>query len=72
MIVTNNGYGISTRTQGKTFYNLPEGPASEFYGIAVHRIDGRVCAGIGPAHDPVRILHASRVIGRQEGTENGG
>jgi 2-oxoisovalerate dehydrogenase E1 component len=40
-LVEDNGYGISTRTAGQTFYSLPSGPASEFYGLPVHRLDGR-------------------------------
>lgn len=40
-LIEDNGYGISTRTGGKTFYNLPDGQASEFYGLPVHRLNGR-------------------------------
>ncbi|MBL9138239.1 MAG: hypothetical protein JNK85_20390 [Verrucomicrobiales bacterium] len=40
-LIEDNGYGISTRTSGKTFYNLPDGQASEFYGLPVHRLNGR-------------------------------
>jgi 2-oxoisovalerate dehydrogenase E1 component len=40
-IVEDNGYGISTRTAGNTFYHLPSGPQAEFYGLTVHRMDGR-------------------------------
>ncbi len=44
-LVEDNGYGISTRTAGNTFYNLPSGPAAEFYGLPVHRIDGHDVLG---------------------------
>ena len=40
-LVQDNGFAISTRTRGKTFYNLPDGPAEEFYGIPIRRFDGR-------------------------------
>jgi len=39
--IEDNGYGISTRTGGNTFYNRPDGEAAEFYGAPIHRIDGR-------------------------------
>lgn len=40
-LIEDNGYAISTRTAGNTFYKLPSGPASEFYGLPVERLDGR-------------------------------
>lgn len=40
-VVEDNGYGISTRTAGNTFYHLPSGPQAEYYGLTVHRMDGR-------------------------------
>ena len=39
--VEDNHLAISTQTRGKTFYDRPDGPASEFYGIPIHRLDGR-------------------------------
>lgn len=39
--IEDNGYGISTRTGGNTFYDRPNGEAAEFYGAPIHRIDGR-------------------------------
>lgn len=39
-LVQDNGYAISTRTAGQTFYSLPGGEAATFYGLAVHRVDG--------------------------------
>ena len=39
--VEDNGLGISTKTRGNTFYNHPTGDAAEFYGLPIHRVDGR-------------------------------
>lgn len=40
-LVGDNGWSISTRTRGRTFYSRPDGPATEFYGMPIHRVDGR-------------------------------
>ncbi|NNM54220.1 MAG: transketolase [Spirochaetales bacterium] len=40
-LIEDNNWAISTKTQTKTFYDHPEGPASEFYGIPITRVDGR-------------------------------
>jgi 2-oxoisovalerate dehydrogenase E1 component len=40
-LIEDNGYGISTRTAGNTFYHLPSGPQDSFYGIPIRRVDGR-------------------------------
>lgn len=39
-IVEDNKYSISTATKGMTFFDLPAGPAKEFYGLDIHRVDG--------------------------------
>ena len=39
--VEDNHLAISTSTRGRTFYDLPTGPAKSFYGMPVHRLDGR-------------------------------
>lgn len=56
--IEDNGYGISTRTGGNTFYHRPDGEASEFYGMPIHRLDGRdalACdAALGPIVASVR------------------
>lgn len=39
--VEDNGLGISTKTRGNTFYHHPSGDAAEFYGLPIHRVDGR-------------------------------
>ncbi len=41
-IIEDNHFSISTRTGGKTFYSHPGGhQPDEFYGLKIHRIDGR-------------------------------
>ncbi len=40
-LVEDNRLAISTQTRRRTFYDLPSGPANAFYGLPVHRIDGR-------------------------------
>ena len=40
-LVEDNRYAISTTTQGRTFFSLPGGPASEYLGERIQRIDGR-------------------------------
>ncbi|MEM6855581.1 MAG: thiamine pyrophosphate-dependent enzyme, partial [Planctomycetota bacterium] len=39
--IMDNGYAISTPTAQTTFFDRPEGPADEFYGLPLHRFDGR-------------------------------
>lgn len=39
-LIENNHWSISTRTQGKTFFELPSGSALEFYGRQIQRLDG--------------------------------
>ncbi|MBB6430662.1 beta-ketoacyl-ACP synthase 3 [Algisphaera agarilytica] len=39
--IMDNGYAISTPTHQQTFFDRPEGPADEFYGLPIHRFDGR-------------------------------
>jgi 2-oxoisovalerate dehydrogenase E1 component len=40
-LVQDNGWAISTRTAGRTFYDSPDGPLEQFLGLPIHRIDGR-------------------------------
>ncbi|HTI73228.1 MAG TPA: beta-ketoacyl-ACP synthase 3 [Candidatus Limnocylindria bacterium] len=40
-LIEDNQLAISTTTTGTTFYDLPKGPAAEFYGLPIHRFDGR-------------------------------
>lgn len=46
--VQDNALAISTRTQYKTFFSLPQGEPETFYGLPIHRIDGR---NVLTAHD---------------------
>ncbi|OQY32839.1 MAG: transketolase [Spirochaetaceae bacterium 4572_59] len=39
--VQDNGFAISTKTKGKTFFSRPDGEADSFYGIPITRLDGR-------------------------------
>ncbi|MEO8443666.1 MAG: beta-ketoacyl-ACP synthase 3, partial [Gammaproteobacteria bacterium] len=48
-LIEDNGYAISTRTPGRTFFSLPGGDAASFYGLPLHRVDGRdarACAAL--------------------------
>ncbi len=40
-LIEDNQYAISTRTPGRTFFSLPGGDATSFYGLQIHRVDGR-------------------------------
>ena len=40
-VIEDNSWAISTKTAGKTFYNTPDGDATQFYGIPLVRVDGR-------------------------------
>ncbi len=65
-LIEDNGYGISTKTTGQTFYSHPGGPAAEFYGLPVHRLDGRdvlACdAALGPIVAGVRQGRPALVV----------
>ncbi|MFW6363988.1 MAG: beta-ketoacyl-ACP synthase 3 [Spirochaeta sp.] len=52
-LVQDNTYAISTRTDGRTFYDLPDGPADSFYGMEVVRVDGRDAVGLAGVLEPV-------------------
>ncbi len=39
-MVEDNQYAISTRTKGKTFFSLPQGPNDRWFGLPLHHIDG--------------------------------
>jgi 2-oxoisovalerate dehydrogenase E1 component len=47
--IEDNGLAISTRTGGRTLFDLPDGPARDYLGLPIHRLDGR---------DPVACLKA--------------
>jgi len=40
-LIEDNRYAISTTTAGRTFYDRPDGAATEYYGVPVMRLDGR-------------------------------
>ena len=39
--IEDNGYAISTHTEGRTFYDTPLGPVDQFLGVPITRADGR-------------------------------
>ena len=43
-LIQDNRLAISTSTQGRTFYSLPDGEADSFCGLPIHRINGRDAA----------------------------
>ncbi|MEM9883151.1 MAG: beta-ketoacyl-ACP synthase 3 [Planctomycetota bacterium] len=49
--VMDNGYAISTPTARQTFFHRPDGPAESFYGLPIHRFDGRDVAADLPRLD---------------------
>jgi 2-oxoisovalerate dehydrogenase E1 component len=64
-LIEDNRYSISTSTRRNTFYSRPDGEADEFYGLKLHRLDGRdavACrVSIGPIIESVRA-HCSPAI----------
>ncbi len=48
-LIEDNRWSISTPTAGRTFFSRPNGPAAEFYGLPIEKVDGR---------DPVAAFHA--------------
>ena len=48
-LIQDNTYAISTVTSGKTFYEHPDGPADEYYGVPITRVDGRDPVAMGEA-----------------------
>ena len=65
-LVEDNHYAISTSTRGKTFFDLPTGPASEFYGLPIHRLDGTDAvaadARFGPLVAAIRDSRSPRLV----------
>ncbi len=57
-IVEDNGLALSTPTAGKTFYDLPSGPAADFWGVPIERIDGHDAVAADAAF--ARITQAMR------------
>jgi 2-oxoisovalerate dehydrogenase E1 component len=40
-LIHDNRYSISTKTPGRTLFSHPHGDPAEYYGLPIHRIDGR-------------------------------
>ncbi len=40
-VIQDNTWAISTKTEGQTFYNTPDGDAEQYYGIPIVRVDGK-------------------------------
>ena len=63
-LIEDNRYSISSRTGGKTFYSTPQGDASSFYGMPIHRADGtNVLTCIPVFRDLVNEVRGSRAPG---------
>ena len=59
--IEDNGLAISTHTRGATLYDLPDGPAREFLGLPIHRLDGRdPIACLKTAGDLVQSVRQTR------------
>ena len=43
-VIQDNGFAISTPTEGRTFYSLKTGEAADFFGVPITRIDGTAVA----------------------------
>ncbi|MCB1672385.1 MAG: hypothetical protein KDI29_14745, partial [Pseudomonadales bacterium] len=39
--IQDNQLAVSTKTRGKTFFSHPDAEPEEFYGLPIHRVDGR-------------------------------
>ncbi len=65
-IVEDNGLALSTPTAGKTFYHLPSGPADDFWGVPIERVDGHDAvaadAAFGKIIRTMRKDRAPRVV----------
>jgi 2-oxoisovalerate dehydrogenase E1 component len=59
-LVEDNKFAISTLTAGQTFFETPAGTADQFYGVPIHRADGRRVA-------PLQALFAE-VVGEMRTT----
>jgi 2-oxoisovalerate dehydrogenase E1 component len=60
-LVEDNAYAISTETSRKTWYSLPGRETDEFYGLPIHRIDGR---SPEPCREPLQRCVAELRSGR--------
>lgn len=64
--VEDNHWAISTETSRKTFYSLPDREADEFYGMKIHRVDGRdvvsACKKLGTVIDGIRERRGPEIV----------
>jgi 2-oxoisovalerate dehydrogenase E1 component len=60
-LVEDNAYAISTETSRKTWHSLPGRETDEFYGLPIHRIDGR---NPEPCREPLQRCVAELRSGR--------
>ncbi|MDA1015156.1 MAG: thiamine pyrophosphate-dependent enzyme [Planctomycetota bacterium] len=64
--IEDNGLAISTKTRGRTFYDLPSGPADNFLGVDIYRVNGsdpfRALPAIKAAIDKVRSTRGPTII----------
>ncbi|MEM5947631.1 beta-ketoacyl-ACP synthase 3 [Spirochaetia bacterium 38H-sp] len=64
--IEDNKYAISTKTRGKTFYDRPDGKASEFYGIPIDYVDGtdavKAYESLKPVVDGMRGDRKPRIV----------
>ena len=61
-LVQDNGFAISTKTKGNTFFSRPEGEADSFYGIPITRMDGRYPQNL---HRPMKeVVDGMRETGK--------
>ncbi|NKC13127.1 MAG: transketolase [Gammaproteobacteria bacterium] len=65
-LVEDNGWAISTPTDGKTFYSLNGDQPEEFHCIPIHRIDGRDVLGawrvLGAVVDRMRLRGLPEIV----------
>ena len=63
--IEDNGYAISTQTQGQTFFNFPGQEDQPHWGMAINRFDGRnvlpELGRIGQLVDEVRTTRSPRI-----------
>jgi len=65
-VVQDNRFALSTPTAGRTFYDLPGGPAGAFLGVPIVHVDGRdplaLHAAVAPLVAAMRSDRAPRIV----------
>ena len=64
-LIQDNHLAISTTTKGHTFYSRPDGEAESFYGMPIHRIDGRHVVTAWPQMQQVVATIREKRAGRR-------